>query len=44
MPFDPEKGPGYIDRTLKAIDSLALSEEEKRQFFSEMQNESFTYK
>ena len=30
MPFDPEKGPGYIDRTLKAIDSLALSEEEKK--------------
>ena len=30
MPFDPEKGPGYIDRTLKAIDSLDLSEEAKK--------------
>lgn len=30
MPFDPEKGPGYIDRTLKAIDSLELSNEEKK--------------
>ena len=30
MPFDPEKGPGYIDRTLKCIDSLGLSAEEKR--------------
>lgn len=30
MPFDPEKGPGYIDRTLKAIDSLDLSEEVKK--------------
>ena len=27
--FDPEKGPGYIDRTLKCIDSLGLSAEEK---------------
>lgn len=26
MPFDPEKGPGYIDRTLKAIDSLELDD------------------
>lgn len=30
MPFDPEEGPGYIDRTLKAIDSLELPIEEKR--------------
>lgn len=29
MPFDPEQGPGYIDRTLKAIDSLSLTEAEK---------------
>lgn len=29
MPFDPEKGPGYISRTLDAIDSLALPEETK---------------
>ncbi len=31
MPFDPEQGPGYIDRTLKAIDSLPLTVEEKAQ-------------
>lgn len=29
MPFDPEQGPGYIDRTLKAIDSLDLSAEDQ---------------
>ncbi|MDO4328711.1 MAG: amidohydrolase family protein [Lachnospiraceae bacterium] len=29
MPFDPEKGPGYIDRTLKCIDQLQLSEEDQ---------------
>ncbi|MFC2679091.1 MAG: amidohydrolase family protein [Granulicatella sp.] len=26
MPFDPEKGPGYIQRTLGAIDSLKLDD------------------
>ena len=30
MPFDPEQGPGYIDRTLKAIDTLPLTEAEKK--------------
>lgn len=30
MPFDPEQGPGYIDRTLKAIDTLNLTEDEKQ--------------
>lgn len=29
MPFDPEQGPGYIDRTLKAIDSLNLEADVK---------------
>jgi predicted TIM-barrel fold metal-dependent hydrolase len=29
MPFDPEKGPGYIDRGLKCIDELNLSETDK---------------
>lgn len=29
MPFDPEQGPGYIDRTLKAIDSLDLTSGDK---------------
>lgn len=34
MPFDPEQGPGYIDRTLKAIDSLQLSEVDKTAILS----------
>ena len=29
MPFDPEQGPGYIERTLKCIDNLNLTEEDK---------------
>lgn len=29
MPFDPEEGPGYIDRTLSAIDTLQLTEQDK---------------
>lgn len=29
MPFDPEQGPGYIDRTLKCIDQLNLDEADK---------------
>ena len=29
MPFDPEQGPGYIDRTLKCIDNLGLNEDDK---------------
>lgn len=29
MPFDPEQGPGYIDRTLKCIDQLGLEEADK---------------
>ncbi len=29
MPFDPEKGPGYIERTLNCIDELQLTQEEK---------------
>ena len=29
MPFDPEQGPGYIDRTLKCIDELALEDADK---------------
>lgn len=34
MPFDPEKGPGYIDRTLKCIDNLNLSSEDKEVILS----------
>ncbi len=29
MPFDPEKGPGYISRTLDNIDSLGLDDDTK---------------
>ena len=29
MPFDPEQGPGYIDRTLKCIDELNLNDADK---------------
>lgn len=29
MPFDPEQGPGYIQRTLKAIDEMDISSEDK---------------
>lgn len=29
MPFDPEQGPGYIERTLSCVDRLGLSEEEQ---------------
>lgn len=34
MPFDPEKGPGYIDRTLKCIDQLQLSQEDRTAILS----------
>lgn len=34
MPFDPEKGPGYIDRTLKCIDQLQLSQEDRAAILS----------
>ena len=29
MPFDPEGGPGYIDRTLKCMDELQLGEKDR---------------
>lgn len=41
MPFDPEKGPGYIDRTLRDIQSLALTEEEKEKILYENAKELF---
>lgn len=34
MPFDPEAGPGYIDRTLKAIDDLGLDDAVKTAILS----------
>lgn len=30
MPFDPEKGPGYIERTLTCIDQLRLAREDQK--------------
>ncbi|MBE7725067.1 MAG: amidohydrolase [Enterocloster citroniae] len=35
MPFDPEQGPGYIDRTLKCIDELNLQDDVKVAILSE---------
>lgn len=34
MPFDPEQGPGYIRETLRAIDEMNLSGEEKDKILS----------
>ena len=34
MPFDPEQGPGYIDRTLKCIDQLDITDEERQAILS----------
>jgi aminocarboxymuconate-semialdehyde decarboxylase len=33
MPFDPEKGPGFIRETIHAIDGLHASEEEKSKIY-----------
>jgi uncharacterized protein len=32
-PFDPEKGPGYIRETIKVIDALDLSEDDRRKIY-----------
>jgi aminocarboxymuconate-semialdehyde decarboxylase len=32
-PFDPEKGPGYIRETIKVVDALPISEEERRKIY-----------
>ena len=32
-PFDPEKGPGYIRQTIKILDELDLSEEDRRKIY-----------
>ena len=32
-PFDPEKGPGYIRETIKVLDRLEISEEERRKIY-----------
>jgi len=32
-PFDPEKGPAYIRETIKVIDSLSISEEDRQKIY-----------
>ena len=32
-PFDPEKGPGYIRETIKIVDALAISEEDRHKIY-----------
>ena len=32
-PFDPEKGPGYIRSTIRVIDSLPISDEERQKIY-----------
>jgi aminocarboxymuconate-semialdehyde decarboxylase len=32
-PFDPEKGPGYIRETIKIIEELAISDEDRKKIF-----------
>jgi aminocarboxymuconate-semialdehyde decarboxylase len=34
-PFDPERGPMYIRETLRVLDSLELSEAERRKIYFE---------
>jgi aminocarboxymuconate-semialdehyde decarboxylase len=33
MPFDPEKGPGYIRETIRCLEEMALSEADRRQIY-----------
>jgi aminocarboxymuconate-semialdehyde decarboxylase len=32
-PFDPEKGPGYIRETIKILDELPLSKEDRNKIY-----------
>jgi aminocarboxymuconate-semialdehyde decarboxylase len=32
-PFDPEKGPGYIRETIKIIEELPISDEDRNKIF-----------
>ena len=34
-PFDPEKGPGYIRETIKVIDALPISNEERQKIYED---------
>ena len=33
-PFDPEKGPGYIRETIRCIEELPISKEDREKIFS----------
>ena len=33
MPFDPEKGPGYIRETIRCLDEMPLSDEDRRRIY-----------
>jgi len=35
MPFDPEKGPGFIRETIRVIDNITASIEDKRNIYEE---------
>jgi predicted TIM-barrel fold metal-dependent hydrolase len=32
-PFDPEKGPGYIRETIRIIEELPISDEDRKKIF-----------
>jgi aminocarboxymuconate-semialdehyde decarboxylase len=32
-PFDPEKGPGYIRETIKIVDALPISDEDRQKIY-----------
>jgi len=33
MPFDPEKGPGYIRETIRCLDEMPLSDEDRSRIY-----------
>jgi aminocarboxymuconate-semialdehyde decarboxylase len=35
MPFDPEKGPGFIRETIRVIDNITASIEDKKKIYEE---------
>jgi len=34
-PFDPEKGPGYIRETIRVINALSISNEERKKIYED---------
>jgi aminocarboxymuconate-semialdehyde decarboxylase len=32
-PFDPEKGPGYTRETIRAVDELSISSEDRKKIY-----------